>query len=175
MTGPSWQPGRRVSKRGRNRKRISLVLNPFTFTFHSSRGSEGKEGGKSVSRKGSSPTTSSITTATLTSVSSFFFFRYAEPAAGWFMSRVAHCTFAIFVLPPYCYSTFPARYSTYTASIPPSTSACIHSNRLIAKIRNRNFSSRYNDSRRDEKVRGVKNRGSPRVFIPTVIRLVFPI
>lgn len=32
----------RVSKRGRNRKRISLVLNPFTFTFHSSRGSEGE-------------------------------------------------------------------------------------------------------------------------------------
>lgn len=164
-----------MSKRGRNRKRISLVLNPFTFTFHSSRGSEGKEGGKSVSQKGSSPTTSSITTATLTSVSSFFFFPL-RGASGWLIHVPRSPLYVRDICPsPYCYSTFPARYSTYTASIPPSTSACIHSNRLIAKIRNRNFSSRYNDSRRDEKVRGVKNRGSPRVFIPTVIRLVFPI
>lgn len=45
-----------------------------------------------------------------------FFFPLRGASVGRFMSRVAHCTFAIFV-PPYCYSTFLARYSTYTASI----------------------------------------------------------
>ena len=70
LTGPLRQPGRRVSERGRNHKRISLVLDPLHL--HSIRHVV-----VDVFRKGSTlpltATTSSIT-ATLTSA----FFRFAN-------------------------------------------------------------------------------------------------